>query len=400
LKLHKVLCEAVISGLHDILISNLHAHHTVEKLLQSNKKWGARDRHFIADYIYEIVRYKRLYAFACNQEELIFKVQLWDLLAACFIQKEIALPAWEEFQFIDTAAVSARLAEGKLIRKIRESVPDWLDVMGEKSFGEKWDAEIHALNQPAKLCVRVNTLRSNKKRIKELFLKEDIAFEERNDAPDALVLNSRKNLTKTEIYKDGEIEIQDISSQLVAPYLDAKPGMIVIDACAGAGGKSLHLAALMKNEGEILALDIHHEKLNELEKRARRNGVNIIKTVFFNADVFKRYHHFADRLLLDVPCSGSGVLKRNPDAKWKLTPDFIKEICAVQESILQQNEGMLKPGGKMVYATCSILAEENGNQIARFLKKHKNFSVVEEHKISPAENGYDGFYVCVLQKSL
>jgi 16S rRNA (cytosine967-C5)-methyltransferase len=325
---------------------------------------------------------------------------LWDLLAACFIQKEIALPAWEEFQFIDTAAVSARLAEGKLIRKIRESVPDWLDVLGEKSFGEKWDAEIHALNQPAKLCVRVNTLRSNKKRIKELFLKEDIAFEERNDAPDALVLNSRKNLTKTEIHKDGEIEIQDISSQLVAPYLDAKPGMIVIDACAGAGGKSLHLAALMKNEGEILALDIHHEKLNELEKRARRNGVNIIKTVFFNADVFKRYQHFADRLLLDVPCSGSGVLKRNPDAKWKLTPDFIKEICAVQESILQQNEGMLKPGGKMVYATCSILAEENGNQIARFLKKHKNFSVVEEHKISPAENGYDGFYVCVLQKSL
>jgi 16S rRNA (cytosine967-C5)-methyltransferase len=213
--------------------------------------------------------------------------------------------------------------------------------------------------------------------------------------PDALLLNERRNVFRTKAFGQGFFEVQDASSQLVAPFLQAEPGMRVIDACAGAGGKSLHLAAIMKNKGKIIALDTEQWKLKELRRRAKRNGVDIIEARDISSSkVIKRLHDKADRLLLDVPCSGLGVLKRNPDAKWKLQPEYIDNLKNIQANILSEYSAMLKPDGIMVYATCSILPGENQMQVERFLSENNNrFSLLEQKFISPAESGFDGFYM-------
>jgi 16S rRNA (cytosine967-C5)-methyltransferase len=175
--------------------------------------------------------------------------------------------------------------------------------------------------------------------------------------------------------------------------------MRVIDACAGAGGKTLHLASLMQGKGRIVSMDIEDFKLNELKRRARRNGIPNIETrLIEGAKTIKRLAESADRLLLDVPCSGLGVIRRNPDAKWKLNPEFIARVQETQAEILSTYPVMLKPGGLMVYATCSILPVENENQVQKFLEANPNFELIEEKHVWPSE-GFDGFYMALIKKN-
>ncbi|MDB5282947.1 MAG: methyltransferase protein [Bacteroidota bacterium] len=401
MKLHRNLCVAVVTALKDILLEKKQADLTVEHLLQSNKSWGSRDRNFIAGNIYHIIRYKRLYEFCCN-EETWGESSLWRALGAKLILEGVELLGWPEFSELNKEEIIKRAAEASGIRKIRESIPDWLDKLGEKELGVNWEKEITALNTQAKFSIRVNTLKSNKSVIKILFTEEGIDFSETDLAPDALIINSRKNLRNLASYKTGLFEVQDISSQLVAPMLQVEPGMNVIDGCAGAGGKTLHVAALMQNEGEILAVDINPRKLEELQKRAVRAGCPIIKemeaaklTNHFQA----RLSAFADRILLDVPCSGLGVLRRKPDAKWSLTALFIEELKKTQAEILDEYAPMLKPGGFMVYSTCSILPAENEIQVRNFIERNKDrFELMVERRISPADTGFDGFYMARIKR--
>jgi 16S rRNA (cytosine967-C5)-methyltransferase len=195
-------------------------------------------------------------------------------------------------------------------------------------------------------------------------------------------------------------EVQDAASQTVAPFMKVEPGMRVIDACAGAGGKTLHLAALKKNKGRLIAMDVEQWKLDELQKRARRAGVsNLENKVIDSTKAIKRLAGTADRLLLDVPCSGLGVLKRNPDAKWKLSPEFIEGVIRLQQSIVTDYSNMVKPGGMMVYATCSIFPSENEKQVEQFLEKKGNdFSLEEMQHVWPSE-GFDGFFMARLKRN-
>lgn len=212
-------------------------------------------------------------------------------------------------------------------------------------------------------------------------------------------MKKRGNVFQIDLFKNGFFEIQDAGSQTIAPFLQVESGMRVIDACAGAGGKSLHLATLMGNKGRVISLDTEGWKLDELQRRARRNGLfNIETRVIDTTKVIKRLHESADRVLLDVPCSGLGVLRRNPDAKWKLQPEFLDEIRVTQASILENYAKMAKVGGKVVYATCSILPSENENQVKAFLEKNKNFRWLDERKITPATEGFDGFYMALLER--
>jgi 16S rRNA (cytosine967-C5)-methyltransferase len=173
----------------------------------------------------------------------------------------------------------------------------------------------------------------------------------------------------------------------------------VIDACAGAGGKTLHLAALMQNKGRIIALDTEQWKLDELQKRGRRGSVSNLETrTIDSSKVIKRLENSADRLLLDVPCSGLGVLKRNPDAKWKLSPEFIQNVMDLQQHILEDYCTMLKPGGIMVYSTCSILPSENQQQVEKFLEKqNEKFKLIHQRHCWPSE-GFDGFYMAKVER--
>ena len=154
----------------------------------------------------------------------------------------------------------------------------------------------------------------------------------------------------------------------------------------------------MKNKGVLIAMDVKQVKLDELARRAIRNKVNIIRTETVKADNIKKRSGFADRILLDVPCSGLGVLKRNPDAKWKLKPEFLEEIKEVQAKIIQDYSQMLKVGGKMVYATCSVLKSENVDQVATFLANNRNYELEKQTRVSPANTGFDGFYMALIHR--
>jgi 16S rRNA (cytosine967-C5)-methyltransferase len=203
----------------------------------------------------------------------------------------------------------------------------------------------------------------------------------------------------TDAFKDGIFEVQDASSQLVAYFLDVKPGMHVIDACAGAGGKTLHLSSLMQSKGRIISMDTEAWKLDELKKRAKRSGAQNIETRVIDSITISKLKNSADRVLLDVPCSGLGVIKRNPDAKWKLKSEFINNIIQTQQQILGEYSQMVKHGGYLVYATCSILPSENNQQVELFLKNNSNFELIKQEVVSPFSSGFDGFFMALLKKT-
>lgn len=400
MRLHRNLVFSVIDGLNLIFNEEAYADKVVEKLLKRDSRWGSRDRKFVAETTYEIVRWKRLYAEIANIKENYDRENLWRIFAVWATLRGIELPDWNQLAGTPTRRIKGRFDELSKIRKIKESIPDWLDELGIAELGETvWTKEINALNKQADVILRANTLKTTKEKLQELLSKFDIATETINGYSDALRLKERANIFKNDAFKSGLFEVQDASSQLVAELLDVKPGMKVVDTCAGAGGKSLHLAALMENKGHVISLDIYEGKLRELKRRARRNGAHNIETrVISSTKVIKKLYDKADRVLIDAPCSGLGVLRRNPDAKWKIQPDFLAKIKDTQQDILQRYSRMVKSGGKLVYATCSILPSENQKQVEKFLASNEEFTFVEDKKILAHESGFDGFYMALLQR--
>ena len=396
MKFHRLLLVAVVDAIREVLLNDKQADHTLDKMFAAHKNWGARDRHFIADNTYHILRYKRLFEYCATAEEKN-ALSLWKMLGAKLVIDGHQLPEYDEFKTLVPTDILLKKQEAQYIRKIRESIPNWLDTMGEEQLGEQWEKEVITLNQPAKLSLRVNTLKCTKADLKQALQKEGIETSEVPNAPDALVIEGRKNLRNLAAYKNGWFEMQDVSSQLVAPLLDVKEGMKVIDACSGGGGKTLHIAALMNNRGSIRAMDINDHKLEEVKLRAKRNGVRIVSEKNIDLEYIPSLKESADRLLLDVPCSGTGVLRRKPDAKWHLTAEFITKVTQTQLMILDEYSVMVKKNGVMVYSTCSILPIENERQVKAFLARHKDqFELLEEMKVSPADSGFDGFYAAKL----
>lgn len=435
----------------------------IERELKLRRKWGARDRRFFAESFYEIVRRSSLFWYLLGLKEKrenvgkLFALAVYllslqkkssELFLKNILQQKAPEDTWklwlEEFH-IDLIGVrerARRLYEDQFKGTERsvsgfavlESYPEWLIEVFIKNFGvAQAFLYLEELNHPAAVFLRPNLLKTDLKSLLAILSSgpnpdtgkgsgkevrgtsqkfvsknggvsgESLSVKEARGPRDVccLVLESRKNVFAHASYKDGLFEVQDISSQAVAPFLQVAPGQRVIDACAGAGGKALHLAGLMHNQGRILALDIHAYKLDELKLRARRNAVSIIETRCIDSNkVIKRLKESADRLLLDVPCSGLGVLRRNPDTKYKLSLDRLEELKKIQREILGQYQVMLKPGGKLVYATCSVLKEENEEQVQWFLAQHKNFELEEVLRINIGEeHGGDGFFMARMVKT-
>lgn len=401
MRLHRNLVFAVIDGLIEIFNEGSYADKVISQQLKRDKRWGSRDRSFVAETTYDIVRWKRLYAEIAEAKEPLDRKDIWRMFAVWCTLRGIKLPEWPQFEETPTRRIKGRFDELSKTRKLRESIPDWLDELGEKELGDKWDAEIASLNKQAPVVLRVNRLKGDIESLRAALVEEGHETENLKAYPDAVQLQERGNVFATEAFKNGLFEVQDASSQLVTPYLGVEPGMRVVDACAGAGGKTLHLAAQMDNKGQLIALDIYANKLKELKRRARRAGAfNIETRTIDNNKVIKKLHNSADRLLIDAPCTGLGVLSRNPDAKWKLQPDFVAKIQETQQRLLVDYSKMVKPGGKMVYATCSILPSENQEQVKKFLKTEegKEFSIEKQKTVLSSESGYDGFYMCLMVK--
>ncbi|WP_460219604.1 RsmB/NOP family class I SAM-dependent RNA methyltransferase [Psychroserpens sp. MEBiC05023] len=403
MRLHRNLCFAVIDGLTLIFNEDKYADKVIQQLLKRDKRWGSRDRAFVAETTYDIVRWKRLYVEIAEVKAPYDRDNLWRIFAVWATLRGIKLPDWKYFENTPQRKIKGRFDELSQTRKFKEAIPDWLDDLGVKELGESiWSKEIAALNEQADVVLRVNTLKTTKEKLQSLLFDDSIETESIKGYPNALKLKERANVFKTEAFKNGYFEVQDASSQLVAEFLEVKPGMRVVDTCAGAGGKALHLASIMENKGQVIALDIYANKLHELKRRAKRNGAfNIETRPIESTKVIKKLYDKADRVLIDAPCSGLGVLRRNPDAKWKLQPEFIESIKITQQDILQQYARIVKNGGKLVYATCSILPSENKKQVDTFLTSEmgKDFTFVKDKSILSHKSGYDGFYMALLEKN-
>jgi len=388
---HRNLAEAVVAALGAVFEGGEVASRAVERTVSEHPKWGKRDRNAFSEAVYEIVRWRRLLEFGAGE------TNPWLLLGAFLVRENQPLPAWPELEGFDSARVSERLNQRDLPRALRESVPDWLDAFGVAQLGARWDDELAALNSPAPVVLRANTLVNSADELARELRIAGIEAHPVEGLPDALQLEGRPKLNSLGAWKRGAFEVQDGASQLVAPFLEIEAGQNVVDACAGAGGKTLHLAALLQNQGKLLALDVSSAKLDELQRRARRAGANVVTRVA-DKQLLRDSRAFADRLLLDMPCSGSGTLRRQPDLKWRLSPDFLARLGETQRQILRDYSPMLRPGGKMVYATCSIFPEENERQVERFLEENPSFEWEDARTISPARTGFDGFYFARMRK--
>ena len=393
----------LLIGIHDCLQETFfedrkYADKVIERLLKSHRKWGSEDRKVVSEIFYNIIRWKKRLEYYMG--EGVKPTNVYKMILAYLLWSKTHYKKFEEFDGIKNADILAKLKKGTVPTKaIEHSIPDWLAETLEKELGKHWEREMLALNEKAPTVLRANTLKTTPRELIADLRDENVESFTVKNYPDAVQLEEKKNVFLTSAFKDGLFEVQDASSQKIGELLDVKEGMRVVDACAGAGGKTLHLAALMKNKGQIIALDIYEWKLAELKRRAKRAAAHNIETrVISDNKVIKRLHEKADRLLIDAPCSGLGVLKRNPDSKWKIDQDFIDRIKGEQQQILQDYSKILKKGGQMIYATCSILPSENNEQVRTFLNNNPDFSLIKDEKIMPSE-GYDGFYMALIKRN-
>ncbi|HBR13070.1 MAG TPA: RNA methyltransferase [Chryseobacterium sp.] len=393
----------LLIGIHDALQETFfqekkYADKVIERLLKAHRKWGSQDRQTVSEIFYNIIRWKKRLEYYMG--EGVKPNNVYKLILAYLLWSKSHYKKFEEFDGIKVADILTKLKKGTVPTKAIEfSIPEWLAETLEKELGRNWEREMLALNEQAPTVLRTNTLKTTPRELVADLRDENVECFTIKNYPDAVQLEEKKNVFLTSAFKDGLFEVQDASSQKIGELLDVKEGMRVVDACAGAGGKTLHLAALMKNKGQIIALDIYEWKLAELRRRAKRAGAHNIETRLISDNkVIKRLHEKADRLLIDAPCSGLGVLKRNPDSKWKIDQDFIDRIKGEQQQILQDYSKILKKGGQMIYATCSILPSENNEQVQLFLKNNPDFSLIKDEKIMPSE-GYDGFYMALIKRN-
>jgi len=392
MKVHRVLGDGACGVLTSVLRDGKVLDHTLADVFAANPKWGKRDRAFIAETVFEVTRWRRVLGFLTDAADIP------TLCAAQWLRMGFKLPEWWHHKAPPLAEMAAREAVlNDQPRAVRESIPDWLDDLGERELGAGWDAEITALNRRAPVFLRVNTLRGSRDEAVEWLAAAGVECAPLAGLADALVLPHGKTLPKP-LLADGRVEIQDAGSQAIAPLLDPQPGGCVIDSCAGAGGKTLHLAAMMNNEGRIHAMDTDERKLTELSRRAKRARATIIRTQSLRQVSPADFAGMADRLLIDAPCSGLGTLRRQPDLKWRLTPGKLASLRELQKRILREHAVMLKPGGRLVYATCSILPSEN-RAVVESLLDGGGFTMISAHPVSPAGTGFDGFHAMVLEKT-
>jgi len=398
MKWHKNLYE----GLKEAYISVARDNEAVDRVLQGlfrrRPEWGKRDRNFIKHHFFQLIRRKNLWeALAEKLFGSLSPERVVDayVLAADDTQLPAFLPYNEQKR---KEAVRWRQALEN-IPHLAAGWPEWLYAKGEETWKDDWPALPALLNEENFPAVRVNTLKSNREEVAEILRRAGMTeFSFPENYPDAILLHKNYRLTALPAYREGLFEIQDLGSQEVGIFSGVRPGMKVVDACAGAGGKTLHLAALMKNKGELYAFDIYPSKIRELKKRARRAGVkNLKKASLADPEEIKSLENQADVVLIDAPCSGSGTYRRNPHLKWKFEPGAFEKIIRTQRHVLDEYARMVKPGGTLIYATCSVLGDENRRQVEDFLNRHKDFTFVEEKHVWPGP-GRDGFYMAKLKR--
>lgn len=361
---------------------------TLEKFFRERRKMGSKDRGFVAETVYGCLRQLRLLAtlakrpwpvHPADSDRLVLAYALrflgWQTETASAWALNVGLPA-------DAASLDAD-SEANADWAVRRNLPGWLAERFIAQYGgAEADRLAAALNQAAPVDIRANILKNSREELAALLESENLHFVPCPYAPDGLRRQERAPLLGLQAFREGRLEVQDEGSQLPAYLLEAQPRERNVDFCAGAGGKTLQIAAAMQNSGALLAFDVAEKRLAQLKIRLRRAGLHNTRceTIAHENDArIKRLRGGIDRVFVDAPCSGSGTLRRNPDIKWRAVD--LAELTALQERILQSAALLLKPGGRLVYATCSVLSEENENVVERFLANNRNFEQLGAYDI-------------------
>lgn len=410
----------------DVFGSSKPADRSIDLFFRSRKYLGSNDRRFIAETIYGMLRHRTRLTSIHRHAELTEDhrsrcaayllltggstpgqlaeatgLALDDLLR---LQSRLDVPAG------DVTPVSALAT----MYSFQEwMIEEWNTVWG----AQETEALCSVLNTQAPMTIRVNTIKTTRDECREILRMEGIETDIAELSPYGLHLKRRTNLFQLAAFRDGLFEVQDEGSQLLALLVNPKPGSKVVDACAGAGGKALAMASVMKNRGEIFALDVHSFRLDELRKRIKRSGVDSIRAkVITEGETLPALLGAADAVLVDAPCSGTGTIRRNPGMKWSVSTTMIEELRVKQGSILALNAAYVKPGGRLVYATCSLMTSENEGIAQEFLSAHPEFSLIppsvilerygleriaqkEYFQLLPQRYNTDGFFAAVFQRN-
>ncbi|MFG6448066.1 RsmB/NOP family class I SAM-dependent RNA methyltransferase [Roseateles sp. BYS180W] len=416
------LLELAAELVDSLLLFDAPADQLVSQFFRANKALGPRERHTLAETAYGVLRQRLLFQHLAQsgQGPMARRLAILGWVGnEAFLRGALteAERHWlQQVQSVDTTQLAPRL---------RHNLPEWLAEPLQKRLGEQdfW-ALAQALNSPAPLDLRVNTLKARREDVLSALQAQGLVAEATPHSPWGIRLQGKPALNKVEPFVQGWLEVQDEGSQLLALLLEAKRGEMVVDFCAGAGGKTLALGAAMRNTGRLYAFDVSGHRLDKLKPRLARSGLSNVHPVQLAHERDERVKRLAgkiDRVLVDAPCSGLGTLRRNPDLKWRQSPESVRELQAKQLAILSSAARLLKPGGRLVYATCSLLDDENEGVADAFAQAHPQFQrldaaeILQRHgqteaaaaalceggqlRLWPHKHHSDGFYAAVWQRA-
>lgn len=382
---------------------------------RSHRFAGSKDRRAISTQVYSVLRRRGYYANEVGEQPRA-------LVIADLVLGEGKAPQEVAALFSGEGHAPPPLSDDEhtLIRTLTSAdqtglpsydVPAFLLPQLEAAFGDDLDEALAALDRPASLDLRVNTLKTSREDAAAALAAVNIETSPTPHAPTGLRVSGNHMIAGTIAFKEGLIEPMDEGSQLAAALVDAKPGMQVMDLCAGGGGKTLAIAAAMQNKGQIYATDTDARRLGNLAPRMKRADARNIQPMKWPQDSnFGELTGKCDRVLIDVPCSGTGAWRRHPEQKWRVTPEEIEKLTKTQDALLRTASNLVKPGGRLVYVTCSVLPSENEERIDAFLSSNAGFKAVFGEsdpapagefglRLAPHSHGTDGFFVCRLERT-
>jgi len=426
--------QAAIDLIGAIRNSNTPADLTTTKFFRNRRYMGSQDRRQIGDQTWQIIRYWARLSWCIqtadgtepNSRNLVLAnltilegLEVIELQALFNGEQYAPHPLTSREIGLVERMTKLDLRKSDLPAYVAAECPAWLWPYFTRSFGQIAKTEVSALSVEAPVHLRVNTLKSNRAAARILLAKDGTIATNTSLAPFGLRLETRTPLGRTEAFSAGLVEVQDEGSQIAALLTDAQRNHVVCDLCAGGGGKTLALAASMANRGRIIACDSSKERLSRARKRLKRAGVFNTTTRILDPNSgnwLRRRARSFDRVLIDAPCSSTGTWRRNPYQRWRLLPSEMLEQMKQQDKLVAKAAPLVKPGGRIVYVTCSLLREENEDRIEAFLEKYKNFRILPVKKIwhsvfgthcptqdsflrlSPRLHGTDGFFVAILER--
>ena len=396
------LPHALLDGIRICLISIIedgsYSDKAVQNMLKTHPKWGSRDRKTATEIVYGTTRNLIQYRQRAQSIHSIFSdITTLDgvLLIAIYENKRLN-------NLVDFSTELAHCIENSKIdlsQYVNHSYSKWL----YQQILSDWKSQalhlIQSLDIPAEVFIRCNTLQTTFSKLTQKLQQLTIAFEPIQEVKNALRIKSRNQLRQTTLFQSGYFEFQDISSQYVIERVGIYAGQTIIDYCAGKGGKTLQIASLMNQKGQLIASDIDSSRLDILKKRATRAGLKNLQ-IIEQKELLAKYNKQADMVIIDAPCSGTGTIRRQPDIKFRFSEKDLSHILSTQKNILQQAALLVKPNGKLLYITCSILKKENDEQIQFFLQNNPSFILEKDAYILPSQLNGDGFYFALLTQNL